>query len=207
MKRRGLIYGAALVFTLALGAMLVNACAIYRYGQQDETRPADCAIVPGAGVNGNIPSPVFQGRLDHAVRLYRAGYVPRLILTGGYSPGQAVSDAQVARRYVLAQGVPAQAILIEQRSRITRENLHYARQLMQAQRLNSALIVSDPLHMKRTMLIAADSGIRAFSSPTPDTRYRSRAARARFLARESFFYSGYLGYRLLAQALPGQPAE
>lgn len=54
-----------------------------------------------------------------------------------------------------------------------------------------ALIVSDPLHMKRAMLYAKDFGITAYSSPTPTTLYRSRKTKASFLMREVFYYSGY----------------
>ena len=54
-----------------------------------------------------------------------------------------------------------------------------------------ALIVSDPLHMKRAMRMAADYGITAYSSPTPTTRFVSLRSKLPFLAREVFFYIGY----------------
>lgn len=56
---------------------------------------------------------------------------------------------------------------------------------------SSAIIVSDPLHMKRAMLMAKDCGIEAYSSPTPTTRYRTLRSKLPFLAREEFFYIGY----------------
>ena len=62
--------------------------------------------------------------------------------------------------------------------------------------LRSAIIVSDPLHMKRAMLMASDYGIDACSSPTPTTMYRSLKTQIPFLAREEFFYLGYLVVRV-----------
>lgn len=61
----------------------------------------------------------------------------------------------------------------------------------------SAIIVSDPLHMKRSMVMAKDHGIKAFSSPTPTTRYVSLESKIPFLVREEFFYIGYKIYRIL----------
>ena len=51
--------------------------------------------------------------------------------------------------------------------------------------------------MKRAMLLAKDAGIGAYSSPTPTSRYRSLKTKAKFLAREVFYYIGYQVYRLV----------
>jgi len=57
--------------------------------------------------------------------------------------------------------------------------------------MDTAIIVSDPLHMKRAILMAKDYGIEACSSPTPTTMYKSAKTQIPFLAREVFFYIGY----------------
>lgn len=192
MKWNLLCRGLALCLLAAAILFTSNAIAIWRYAQLDMSRPADCAIVPGAGVRANVPSPVFQGRLDRAIALYQAGFIGKIILTGGVSPGMVLSDAAIASRYVAAFGVPAADILIEPHSRVTRENLRNAHLLMQQHQLRSALIVSDPLHMKRAVRIAEDAGIRALPAPATQSRYRSLNARLRFLARETFYYTGYV---------------
>ena len=61
----------------------------------------------------------------------------------------------------------------------------------------TAIIVSDPLHMKRAMLLAEDAGISAYSSPTPSTRYISLRTKIPFLARETLYYIGYKWYRIV----------
>ena len=85
--------------------------------------------------------------------------------------------------------MPAEDIFIEEESRITQENMYYARLLMDEHGLKDALIVSDPLHMKRAMLMASDYGIPAYTSPTPTTRFVSLRTKLPFLAREVFFIS------------------
>lgn len=179
------------VVILMLLYIAANAAAICNYAGKDETTITDAVIVLGAGVWDDIPSPVFQERINHGIWLYRNGYAGKLILTGGYGEGNAVSDAQIAMDYAVRQGVPAEDILIEEESRITQENLFYARQIMQANGFDSALLVSDPLHMKRAMRMAEDLGMEAYSSPTPTSRYQSVRAKAGFLAREVFFLIGY----------------
>lgn len=67
---------------------------------------------------------------------------------------------------------------------------------MESNSYHTAIIVSDPLHMKRAMLMAKDYGIEAYSSPTPTSRYVSLKSKLSFLAREEFFYIGYRVYRI-----------
>ena len=59
------------------------------------------------------------------------------------------------------------------------------------QGFETALIVSDPLHMKRAMLLAKDAGIDCSSSPTTTSRYISLKSKLKFLCREVFYYTGY----------------
>lgn len=196
--RKRWVYKITLLALLAgISFLSLNAINIARYSLLDETRQADCIIVAGAGIRGQLPSPVFQARLDHAIELYQRGYSSRLILTGGYSPDASVSDAAIAKRYVSERGVPSSAILIEGRSRITRENIQFAKALMVENHLSTALLVSDPLHMRRLMAIAEDSGISGIASPTPTTRFQSLQAKLKFLVSETLWYSGYLLMRLL----------
>lgn len=61
---------------------------------------------------------------------------------------------------------------------------------------HTAIIVSDPMHMKRAMLMAKDYGIESYSSPTPTTKYIGLKSKLPFLAREEFFYIGYKIYRI-----------
>lgn len=58
--------------------------------------------------------------------------------------------------------------------------------------LKSAIIVSDPLHMKRALMMAEGLEIDAVSSPTPTTRYRSLQSKLGFLFRELYFFHHYL---------------
>jgi uncharacterized SAM-binding protein YcdF (DUF218 family) len=92
--------------------------------------------------------------------------------------------------------VPADAILVETSSHTTRENFTEALPLLQENGIGRVLVVSDPLHMRRAMLMAADLGLDAHPSPTPTSRYESLMTQVPMLFREVYFT---LLYRLTGQ--------
>ena len=180
--------GGTAVFILAV------ALEVYRYSQLDEARPADAAIVLGAAVFRDRPSPVLRERINHAIWLYQNGYVDVIIFTGGVGWNDARSEAEVAQQYALAQGVPAAAILVETTSVSTLENLINAQQIALSHNLHSFLLVSTPYHMKRAMAMAHDLGMEAYTSPTRTTRWLNQATQSRAYVRE---VAGYLAYLIL----------
>lgn len=203
MKKRKKII---LLLILAVPALILayvigTAICIISYGEVDEKCEADVAIVLGAGVSDGEPAPVFRERINHGIWLYENGYVTKLIFTGGVGEGMTESEATVAKRYAVAQGVPEEDILLEEQSHITEENIANAKILMDENLFTSAIIVSDPLHMKRAMLMAKDYGIEAYSSPTPTSRYVTWKTKLPFLAREEFYYIGYKVYNILPEAI------
>lgn len=147
----------------------------------------ETAIVLGAAVDDEEPSPVFAARIDHAVDLYRAGRIKRLLLTGGRSQEDSLSEAEAGAAYARKKGVPAASILLEDQSRTTRQNLENAKLVLKDSASAPVLIVSDPLHMRRAMAMARDVGLDALPSATSHSRYRSLATQLPFLAREVWF--------------------
>ena len=72
-----------ILLAVIFGYCVLTAVSIISFSEKDETRPADAAIVLGASVYDNSPSPVFCERINHAVDLYNDGYVETIIMTGG----------------------------------------------------------------------------------------------------------------------------
>jgi uncharacterized SAM-binding protein YcdF (DUF218 family) len=180
-RRLGLAAGALVLWLGAVAAWIAVGPAV------TGTERGETAIVLGAAVIGDKPSPVFAARLDHAARLYREGRAAKVQVTGGRSLEDQVSEAAAGSAYLQAHGVPSAAILIEDRSRTTRQNLANARKVLGQSARQPALIVSDPPHMRRAMAMAAAEGFAALPSPTPTTRYRSFGTQAPFLMREVWF--------------------
>lgn len=182
----GLTGGMLLLWLLLVSAQIVAA------GHPSPARRSDVAIVLGAAVRGARPLPVFAERIRHAVRLRQAGMVDKLLFTGGRGPRARYAESIVARRWAIRRGIRPADILTEDRSRTTHGNLVEARRLMGKNGLRTALLVSDPLHMKRALRMAGDLGLDVAAAPTPTSRYRSWRTRAGFLLRELYIYHHYL---------------
>jgi uncharacterized SAM-binding protein YcdF (DUF218 family) len=173
---------ARLLLATLIGGFVAFGWATFRIwdtGSHDDRRKADAIVVLGAAQYDGRPSPVFQARLDHAVDLYEAGIGRYLVVTGGKAVGDRTTEAATARAFALSRGVPASAILVEDRGRTTLESLHAVAGLLREHRLGSAVFVSDRTHMLRVLRIARDQGISAYGSPTAtsptDLTFISRA--------------------------------
>ena len=115
--------------------------------------------------------------------------VDKIILTGGYGKGQEQSDSQIARSYAIKNGIPDQNIIIEEISKYTIENLEQSKQIMDSLKFRNALIVSDPLHMKRAIKLSQYYKINCKSSPTKTTMYKSTYIKFKQLLYETFYFS------------------
>ncbi len=159
-------------------------------GKADDS--ADAAIVLGAAVYDSKPSPVFEERINHAINLYHAKNVNKLIFTGGTKDESTPTESRVALEYAISKGVKANDIFIEEKSLTTRENFIYSLPILNKENLLSALIISDSLHLKRAMLMAKSLNINAKPSATPTSRYKSLKTKLPFALRELYFYHHYL---------------
>lgn len=175
------ITGLAVLWLCTLVLVLVA-------GERPQLRRADAILVLGAAQYNGRPSPVLRARLDHALELYRSGLARRLVLTGGVGVGDTLSEGEVARRYMVAHGVPRSAILVERQGISSAESVASAATLMHAHGLRRALVVSDPFHMLRLELLARRAGIEPFRAPTPASPIARSPAAWKFVLRESLLF-------------------
>jgi uncharacterized SAM-binding protein YcdF (DUF218 family) len=182
---------AALFIALLIVGFIATAYKIAEFGAQTSTHSGDVAIVLGAAAWGNKPSPVYRERLQQAVLLYKAGRVHWIIFTGGTRETGFPSEAEVGKQFAASNGVPIDVMLVDTDSRTTWQNLEHAKTLMESTDLRTALLVSDPLHMRRAMAMAQDLGIQAETAPTSSSRFHSWSARGKFLWRETWLYLEY----------------
>jgi uncharacterized SAM-binding protein YcdF (DUF218 family) len=189
---RKLLIAIAVILAVPIVAAAVLAADILIYAMVSDPGPADAAIVLGAAVYDDEPTPVFEERLRHAVDLYRSGRVRLVVTTGGAGPGDTLAESEAGRNWALAHGVPDEAIVMETVSETTRENFTGVAPLLRERGIGRVLVVSDPLHMRRAMRMATDLGLDAHPSPTPTSRYRSLTTQLPMLLREVYFSAYYL---------------
>lgn len=139
---------------------------INRTGSHDAAQPADAIVILGARVEQDgQPGPDLQSRTLHGVSLFQRGLAPYLICTGGYQNDR-LSAASVARNLAVSRGVPAEQVLLADGSMTTREDALRTRQLVDAYGLQTAILVSHPLHLERASVLFEGQGVTVYPSPT-----------------------------------------
>jgi uncharacterized SAM-binding protein YcdF (DUF218 family) len=151
---------------LMFGTWVISLAGVVFWEHRDTARPAAAIVVLGAAQYVGRPSPVLRARLDHAIDLWRRGFAPRIIFTGGIGDHDTTSEAAVGQRYAISRGIPARAILIENSGRSTAASLQQVASLMDAEPSRDVILVSDPFHMLRLSILARRFGMTPLSSPT-----------------------------------------
>ena len=178
---RRVVVAAALV----AGIAAVAGPTVYVAAQTDRHRyaaaavpAAPVAIVLGAGIRGDQPTPFLARRLDVAIDLFRQGRVRGLLMTG--DNGRVDHDeVGVMAAYAVANGVPADVIGKDHAGFDTYDSCYRARAIFGVRR---AIIVTQNFHLARATYICRQLGVEAFGVgddtaadwPGPTRRYQAR---------------------------------
>lgn len=117
--------------------------------------PPDLLMVLGVRLQKNRVTPEYAMRLQRAANLFAPSSAPRTILVVGGRTGSAlVSEAAQGKRFLIAAGVPAECIMVEDRSAHTLENLRHARTLLQMQNRQPLALITSRYHLARSQAMA-----------------------------------------------------
>ncbi|MDO5080862.1 YdcF family protein [Buchananella hordeovulneris] len=150
--------------TLLLILFLQSFIQRWRGGYRATPQP-DAIVALGSGlINGQLP-PLLCSRVDRALAILRQqqhhGRQPLLVLSGGQGPDEPRAEAAAMAEYALQRGVDPARLLVEDKSRTTRENLRFTRELLAAHPAapQRVLVVTSSYHAARTALLASDLGL------------------------------------------------
>jgi uncharacterized SAM-binding protein YcdF (DUF218 family) len=178
-----IVVGAVLVATFLICG---TAFRVWYVARADDRRQVDAVVVLGAAQYDGEPSSVFAARLRHAEALYEDGLAPRIVTVGGSRAGDAYTEAEAGRRYLIGRGVPASAVIAVGEGSDTLGSLRAVDARAQQDGWDSALVVSDPWHSLRARTMARDSGLQAWTSPTRSGPVvQTRETQARYIVRET----------------------
>ncbi|MBX6395895.1 MAG: YdcF family protein [Alicyclobacillaceae bacterium] len=122
-------------------------------------RPADVILVLGAKTRGFEPGPALKARLDTAVKVYRAGYAPWVMVSGGQGRPGDPKEAEVMAVYLASRGIPPEALVIESASSDTVENIVFSKRLMMSRGWRRAVVVTSAYHLPRALWLARLEGL------------------------------------------------
>jgi uncharacterized SAM-binding protein YcdF (DUF218 family) len=134
-------------------------------------------------------------RLVHGITIWRQAKAPYLLLSGGTSAHGGIPEAYLMADMARNLGIKQDKIYLEDQSINTRENISYSAKIMEKQGWESALLVTSALHMKRTLKLAEENGLKCIPAAAPySERYLSRYQLYRLVKHE---YSAILAQRIL----------
>jgi uncharacterized SAM-binding protein YcdF (DUF218 family) len=194
-----LTVGAALLAAAVLVVGLTG-WAVWRAAHTDDASRidhVDAIVILGAAQYQGDPSPVFEGRLEHARLLYEQGRAERVLVLGGSREGDISTEAEAGRDFLVREGVPAETVVALPVGGTTHESLEAAAEWMRERDLRSAFLVSDPWHNLRVRRMASDLGIEEpYVSATWQSAAKTEQTRLEGYVRETF---AYLYYRVFGR--------
>ncbi len=138
---------------------IVAAVALAAYGMRMRSEPADVAVIFGSALDDDgAPKPVLAARLDVGVRCYRSGRCPAILVSGAID-GPGLNEASAMRDYLVARGVPADRIAVDDQGDNTLATAQHTLAYMRAHRMSRVLIVSQYYHLARARLAFERVGI------------------------------------------------
>ena len=180
--KRPRLASASLVFALTIVLVFSNATFSEWLGRSLEWQHLPPTPVPNADaivVLGGATRPPHAPRpwIDvmesgdrplHGARLYLEGKASKVIMSGGRidwkdgGPPESSDMAELAKTL----GVPADAILEDPTSLNTYQNAVNVKQILEAENLQTVLLVTSAIHMPRSLQIFKKQGIEAIAAPT-----------------------------------------
>ncbi|QNN24841.1 YdcF family protein [Planctomycetales bacterium ZRK34] len=163
-----------------LGCVLLFAFGqMYCFGRTDYRRTADAIVVFGCRVyTDGTPSDALIDRMRTACELYRQGWAPQLIVSGGPGDGD-IHETEVMRRLAEVFGVPADDIVVDAKGINTQATVDNTAQKGYAR----LLAVSHFYHLPRIKMAYERHG--QYVCTVPARESYTLTAMPYFLAREA----------------------
>ena len=157
-------------------------------GAVESVPSGDAIVVLGGGIDapgGDRLHPDLNAaadRLWHAVRLYRAGVAPWIVVSGGSVWGtRRQTETEAMRTLLLDLGVPEAFVILEDRSRNTRENAERTAGLAEEWDFSRIVLVTSATHMPRAAAVFRAVGFEVVPAPTDHARFDDRPPVLRWL--------------------------
>lgn len=130
----------------------------------DKDCERDYLIVLGAAVHGDVPSLALTHRLEGALDYMEKYPDSTAIVSGGKGDGENITEAECMHDWLIAHGIAAERIIMEDKATSTMENLQFSFELIRArgdEPDGNIAIVSSAYHLYRAKSMAKILGAEA----------------------------------------------
>ena len=116
---------------------------------RDDLKNGDCIWVFGSRL-------FIDERLEVAVKLFKDNRAPFILFSGGKGKNGVVAEAKIMKEKAISLGIPEEAILTEEESYNTTENVLCSMLVLERkfllQNIKRLIVVSSPFHIQRLSL-------------------------------------------------------
>lgn len=143
---------AGLILVLTLEGFVIRGMT------QTPPKGLDYLIVLGARVEADGPSPALRRRINATLDYLSENPETWIIASGGQGADEPTTEAECIRNELVAAGIPADRILMENQSTTTAENLQFSKALIAPSDASVGLVTNN-FHIFRATRLAAKAGI------------------------------------------------
>lgn len=174
------ITGCAVLSVLLLAGMawgvvvycnnMIGSYGKYCYDDVEKIPPRKVALLLGVAKtapSGN-PNAFFRGRIEAAAKLYHAGKIVHIIISGDNSRKD-YSEPQDMKEALMEKGVPETAMTLDYAGFRTLDSIVRCREIFDCRKIT---VISQRFHAERALYIADKYGIDAIAFAAADTPWK-----------------------------------
>ncbi len=150
-----------MVIKVLIGLIFVFALIILAFAYLSESENADYLIVLGCKLDNDRPVQALIDRIDKSVSYLMKNPGCKVIVSGGITQGNTVSEAQIMHDLLVNRGIETERIIMEQEAKDTYENFYYAKKLLDKDK--RICFCSSDYHILRSRLMALKNGLNVSS--------------------------------------------
>jgi vancomycin permeability regulator SanA len=184
-----------LVTTIILIALILPSYGVYKVYQSAHNpivRNADVIVVLGTAQLNGRPGEALEARLEEAKRIFDLGYAPTIITVGAGAPGDRTTEAASGKKWLRSNGISSKKIIAVEIGRDTLTSTKAYVEVMKKKMVSDVIIVTDPYHCARAMVMANDEGVVSTCSPVTGGPNSLAKSSYRYLLREAGAYIAHI---------------
>ncbi len=182
-----------MLIIIGLASFVVIEGLILMVGNKSATNKVDYVIILGARLYGSVPSPALSERLKVAKEYLTENEDVKVVVSGGQGVDEHIPEAEAMAKYLIANGIEEERIIIEDKSTSTFENLKFSldiiRELDEKEDLE-VLLATNKYHIFRAKFLAKRLGMIPYGLPAeiPPTIVIQSYIREYFAVIKSFIF-------------------
>ena len=184
-----------LITTIILIALILPSYGVYKVYQSAHNpivRNGDVIVVLGTAQLNGRPGEALEARLEEAKRIFDLGYAPTIITVGAGAPGDRTTEAASGKKWLRSKGISSKKIIAVEVGRDTLESTKAYVEVMKKKMVSDVIIVTDPYHCARSMVMANDEGVVSTCSPVSSGPNSLAKSSYRYLLREAGAYIAHI---------------